>query len=307
MSTVRTYPVTRPHRIFTSPARALTEPASGGFMKSVMGCHDMDGVDDEGIIIPTPQQRKITQEEQDVIDEKARRRAMKNLVDSWQERLQLISVITTFFASTEAVMLTNTKPDRSDPGSWENNALKASNASFLGALIVHVYAAVLSFLGAFLLTRYKLKEATREEMRIEGMVNSPLGGSVFKDVERVPADLGLQQLFTNNDAQTMYNPVNDATTTSAPGQIKKKGSYRVEPPIISANPHLEQVGLFRSNVSSHLLSRTHALCVFLAAAGFILAIIGILCYAWATQPTEVSIFASVCFGAAVLAMVILLI
>ncbi|KAF8435041.1 hypothetical protein L210DRAFT_956920 [Boletus edulis BED1] len=289
----------------TSPARALTEPASGGFMKSVMGYHDMDGVDDEGIIIPTPQKRKITQEEQDVIDDKARRRAMKNLVNSWQERLQLISVITTFFASTEAVMLTNTKPD---PGSLENNALKASNASFLGALIVHVYAAVLSFLGAFLLTRYKLKEATREEMIAEGIVNSPLGGSVFKDVERVPVDLGLQQLFTNNDAQTtMYGPVNDAKTTSAPGQNKKKGSYRVEPPIISANPHLEQVGLFRSNVSSHLLSRTHALCVSLAAAGFILAIIGILCYAWATQPTEVSIFASVCFGAAVLTMVILLV
>ena len=35
----------------------------------------------------------VTQEEQDAMDEKARKRAMKNLVNSWQERLQLISVI----------------------------------------------------------------------------------------------------------------------------------------------------------------------------------------------------------------------
>ena len=34
-------------------------------------------------------------------------------------------------------MLVNTKPSSGD---WENNVLKASNASLLGALIVHVYA-----------------------------------------------------------------------------------------------------------------------------------------------------------------------
>jgi len=35
-------------------------------------------------------------------------------------------------------MLVNTKPLVSDD--WENNVLKASNASLLGALILHVYA-----------------------------------------------------------------------------------------------------------------------------------------------------------------------
>ncbi|KAF9243176.1 hypothetical protein BU15DRAFT_72368 [Melanogaster broomeanus] len=87
---------------------------------------------------------------------KARKRAMKNLVNSWQERLQLISVI--------------------------NNALKASNAALLGALIMHVYA-------AFLLIRYKLKEATREELQAEGikLASSPLGGSIrVRDVEQGP-------------------------------------------------------------------------------------------------------------------------
>lgn len=157
------------------------------------------------------------------------------------------------------------------------------------------YVAVLSFLGAFLLIRHKLKEATREEMIAEGikLVNSPLEGSSIKDVER--------------DAKsTMHNPVINGTARSALAQ-NKQGSYSMEPPVVSAHPRVEQVGLFRSNVSSHLLGRTHALCVFLAAAGFILAIVGIICYAWAFQPVAVSVFASTCLGVSLLAMIILLI
>ncbi|KAN0081326.1 hypothetical protein V8E55_008950 [Tylopilus felleus] len=299
MSSLPTYgPATELHRIMTSPGHARTEPPPRGFMRSVMRYRDMDEVYDEGAMMPTLPQKKITQEEQDEIDEKARKKAMRNLVNSWQERLQLISVITTFFASTEAAMLVNTKPATGSK-EWGNGALKASNASLLGALIVHVYAAVLSFMGAFFLIRYKLKEASRDEMLAEGMVNSPLAGSVFKDIESNPTVL--RQTVTNNGAQLGLQ------NGTPPEQNKKKGSYPVEPPILARNPHLEQVGPFRLNVSSHLLSRTHALCVSLAVAGFILAIVGIICYAWASQPTEVSIFASVCLGGAILAMIILFI
>ncbi|KAG7091132.1 hypothetical protein E1B28_010186 [Marasmius oreades] len=46
---------------------------------------------------PQPSQpvRKRTQAEQDQVDEDARRKAMKDLVGSWNDRLQLISLITT--------------------------------------------------------------------------------------------------------------------------------------------------------------------------------------------------------------------
>ena len=95
----------------------------------------------------------MTQEDQNRLDDEARKKAMRNLVNSWQERLQLISVIvsnhtsislaltllqTTFFASVEAGMLVNTKP--LTPEDQGNNTLKASNASLLGALVMHVYA-----------------------------------------------------------------------------------------------------------------------------------------------------------------------
>jgi hypothetical protein len=262
------------------------------------------GDEDEGVENLTQQQKKHTQEEQDVEDEKARKRAMKNLVNSWQERLQLISVITTFFASTEAGMLVNTKP--ANETDLQNNILKASNATLLGALIVHVYAAVLSFLAAFLLIRYKLKEATREELIAEGikMVSSPLGGSMrVTDVERDLTDIldGTQSLV---DAQRLGR-TGTMNSVSVP---QTKRDLPFEPPVLSREPHLEQVGPFSmSSISNNLLSRIHALCVLLAAVGFVLAITGILCYAWALQPLEVSIFASTCLGGAILAMVVLFI
>ena len=129
------------------------------------------------------------------------------------------------------------------------------------------------------------------------MVNSPLGGSMVTDVGRDPTDLGPQQTIASNDAQsTIFKSVDFAAATSVPERNKRNGSYPVEPPVFSANPHIEQVGHHR------LLSRTHALCVFLAAVGFVLAIVGILCYTWASQPRPVSIFTSTCLGGAVLSM-----
>ncbi|KAF8839121.1 hypothetical protein BDN67DRAFT_970642 [Paxillus ammoniavirescens] len=288
MTSPRAYTTSQPipHRIMTTGGRAQTEPVSSGFMGLLMRRDDAD----EGVEI-IGQPRKITQQEQDVEDDKARKRAMKNLVSSWQERLQLISVITTFFASTEAAMLVNTKPLTQDD--LNNGALNASNASLLGALIMHAYAAVLSFLAAFLLIRFKLQEATREELIAEGikLVSSPLGGSVrVKDVERDPVDADRR---------------NGTTKPAAEAQISK--SSLVEPPIISTDPHIEQVGPFMSSISTHLLSRIHALCVAFAAIGFILAITGIICYAWALHPPSVSAFTSACLGGAILSMVILLV
>jgi hypothetical protein len=150
--------------------------------------------------------------------------------------------------------------------------------------------AVLSFLAAFLLVRFKLQEATREELIAEGvkLVSSPLGGSVrVKDVERDPVDA-------------------DGRNGTTKPAVESKGLL-VEPPIISTDPHIEQVGPFMSSISSHLLSRIHALCVAFAAIGFILAIAGIICYAWALHPTSVSVFTSACLGGAILSMGILLV
>ena len=185
--------------------------------------------------------------------------------------------------------------------------VRAISAIILLQPHVHLsYIAVLSFLGAFLLISYKLREATREEMIVEGIpvVESPLARSVIKDVERDLVDHGLQHSLTSTDARSMmHNSIHNSTGTSAPEQNNTNGLYPAEPPVFSANPHVEQVVPFMSHASTHqLLCRTHAICVFLAALGFVLALVGIICYSWALQPNAVSIFASVCLGGALLTM-----
>ena len=49
---------------------------------------------------------------------------------------------------------------------------QAANAALAGALVIHVFAAIISFLAAFFLIRYKLSVATREERKIEGGVGT---------------------------------------------------------------------------------------------------------------------------------------
>ncbi|KAG1846374.1 hypothetical protein C8R48DRAFT_733303 [Suillus tomentosus] len=261
------------------PARSQTETSSA-LKRLGLGRHLEEEEREFDVIFPP---RKRTQKEQDKEDEEARRRSMRNLVNSWQERLQLISVITTFFASIEAGMLV---PVNTDPNAAKAlpGLLKAANAGFLGALIMHVYA-------AFLLIRYKLKEASNEELFAEGRAKgfqitaSPVNGAFHVEDKGMP-----------EDTDTKY----------VPRALPRMGSTPAEPPIFARDPHLEQVGFWNLTISSHLLSRVHALCILFAGIGFVLAIMGILTYAWALQPNEVSIFVTVCFGAAVLAMGVLL-
>lgn len=108
--------------------------------------------------------RRWTQTDQDETDAELRRRVMKDLVHSWMDRLQLISVITTFFAATEAQLLGFTTPDDTKHVSLVQ---QAANTILAGALVIHLSAAIISFLAAFFLVRYRLKEAKREELKVE--------------------------------------------------------------------------------------------------------------------------------------------
>ncbi|EIW80361.1 hypothetical protein CONPUDRAFT_137599 [Coniophora puteana RWD-64-598 SS2] len=310
----------------------------------------------------SPQKRR-TQKQQDMIDKRAYQNSMENLVSSWQERLQLISVITTFFASMEAAMLVVTDPANDLENGEVSNLLKAANAGLLGALVMHVYAAVLSFLAAFLLIRYKLREASKFERKVEGakVVKSPIptGDLKFKlkggDVEAqkyektLPAQNGHASQngnaphtpSTKRTGSILQNAHETAQTTigitkangtaaspptptttgngngmarsdSDPGPDLRRGpstggsssTEPIEPPLFSRDPHLEQVGPFwlRGAPSQHLLSRIHLLCIVLASAGFVLALMGILAYGWARQPREVSVFVTAILGAGILAL-----
>jgi len=212
--------------------------------------------------------RQRTQKDQDAADDAARQKANKDLVQSWMDRLQLISVITTFFASTEAGLLQTTSPTSGN--NTITPTLNAANAGIIGALIMHSFAAIISFLASFVLVRYKLIEAKKEELKAEAITGSGLVTS--------PTSIKHHDVEKTADANHRHSPPRDSTTGE---------------PIQSCDPRLEQVGPFSSKQPpTALLSRCHSLCISLAAVGFILALMGILCYAWAVQPLSVAAFSS---------------
>lgn len=68
-------------------------------------------------------------------------------------------------------------------------------------------------------------------------------------------------------------------------------------PIFSANPHIEEVGPFRrGQPPTQLLEHCHTLCMILAAVGFVLAKLGVICYVWAMLPLSARVVATVCMG-----------
>ncbi|KDR75689.1 hypothetical protein GALMADRAFT_495701 [Galerina marginata CBS 339.88] len=224
----------------------------------------------------------VTQEEQDKEDDKNRREAMRDLVESWMDRLQLISVITTFFASTEASMITITAP--TSDGTPISILSQMANIGIMGALVVHSNAAIISFLAAFYLIRYKLKVAKSEEAQATGskqkeVVESPTAMSTFHGADRA-------------ERAPLPSINSEHETDPIPGMVRISSPLSPNRPIYSTNPHLVQVGPFQGHPPTHLLGRCHALCIFLTVLGFVLALMGILCFAWERLPLSVSISAS---------------
>lgn len=189
-------------------------------------------------------------------DTQKRQQAFQDLVTIWQERLQLMSAIATFFASTESSLYSIAS--RETPMTL---VVRVTNAAFLGAMIIHVFVAFVSFMASFLLVNYRIHETEVEIPR--GIPTS--GGRVTEKSEK------------HHRSNSSKNP-----------QVQDL------PP--SSNPRLVQVGLFKGKPPVHLLGRCHSLCVTLASFAFILAFIGVCCFAWTISDPAISVFATVCIG-----------
>ncbi|PPQ87448.1 hypothetical protein CVT25_008184 [Psilocybe cyanescens] len=223
-----------------------------------------------------------TQEEQNEADEKARREALRDLIESWMDRLQLISVITTFFASTEASMITITAPG--SDGTPMSVTAQVANIGIMGALVVHSNAAIISFLAAFFLVRYKLRIANKEEQQTE------TGGGQRGNVTASPSSMSFDDL--ERAERSPKFSTSEHITDPTPGMIRIASPLSPDKAIYSTNPHLIQVGPFQGLPPTHLLSRCHTLCIYLTVLGFVLALTGIICFAWDRLPRSVGISSS---------------
>lgn len=129
-------------------------------------------------------------------------------------------------------------------------------------------------MAAFFLVRFRLHEANRQEHKAEHSAGQNGAPSAQPD-----------------------RKANDGAESNS-----DKTSQTVEPPIWSSNPQLEQVGPFRrGKPPTHLLEACHTLCMIFAVLGFILAMVGVLCYVWAMLPRSSQVLSTVAIGVCLIA------
>lgn len=222
---------------------------------------------------------------------------------------------TTFFVATEAGLLAVTVPSRSDTLGLSTLG-KLSNVGFMSALVVHIFAgkiflchsflpyrwhelflfssaAIISFLAAFFLVRYRLTVAEKEEAEAE------------KNLVDSPKSMSLNHL---EKSRAWTSHTDDIHTDSRVGRrVRVSSALSGDQIIWSTDPHLVQVGPFQRQPPTELVARCYSLCLFLSFVGFILALIGAISFAWDRLPWSISIFISIltvlCLVAAILILV----
>ena len=137
------------------------------------------------------------------------------------------------------------------------------------------FTAILSFVAAFFLVRFRLHEASKQEHKQEHM-------------------LAEQQAAH----KAVYDPdPSDEKPANGDAAEHKPALHAPPPPIFSSNPHLEQVGpLRRGQPPTHLLEACHTVCMLISVLGFAMAMIGVLCYVWEMLPRSSGVLSTVCIG-----------
>ncbi|KAG2032311.1 hypothetical protein BDR03DRAFT_970445 [Suillus americanus] len=190
------------------------------------------------------------------------------------QRLQTLTLITTFLASIDGELFTLT----SIPSQVTLNASKESAelvyACFTGALVFHVCSAILGYTASFVLIRYQIVDAETPPVETD--------------------ELGKR------------------SNTGLPRQESIHGKQlvlRAVPPLYVIQSLLQIPSGFRlqSRTSSpplDLLTRCYFTILTLSGAGFILALLGIATYAWFGLQQVVGIFTMACLGASLLSCVL---
>ncbi|KAH7883301.1 hypothetical protein F5I97DRAFT_222513 [Phlebopus sp. FC_14] len=193
------------------------------------------------------------------------------LVSAWADRLQVLTVVTTFLASMDGQLfsLTDIPTNISLQTSTASQELVFSCLS--GALIFHVCASILGYVASFALIRYRIAESSAEtDNKDEGAVGSPSDSQ--QSGNRQPSKRLIVECI---------HPFQGAVALcQLPKRLLFNGasSRQTPPPPLS------------------LLTRCYYTTLCLTALGFILGLTGILAYAWAGLRMTVGIFSTICLG-----------
>jgi len=191
------------------------------------------------------------------------------LVDVWNRRLQMLTLVTTFLASIDGELftLTNTSSQVTVIASLKSQEFVY--ACFSGALVFHVCASLLGYVASFALIRYELVGA-----EVSSGVESNVLGELLSPSE---ARHGISQLLPTP------TPLFDVGKTLQMPQARLEAHSRTFSPPLA------------------LLARCYYTTLVLSGAGFIAALLGITAYAWEGLQQTVGIFTTACLGVSILA------
>ncbi|CAL1711400.1 unnamed protein product [Somion occarium] len=176
-------------------------------------------------------------------EDDATRKAVMEIVQVWLDRLQLISIITTFFASIDGLLLgfssNIAQLGVKDVFEWDNS-LQLMMASFSGALIFHVCSAITSFTGSFILIRFKLLDAKQHEHEIEVST-----GSAHPSTANLP-------LHTTSEKEKAQVKVHRARSNPIPAHL----TNNIVPTRSGRTKIADTANISNTSLPPHL-SRTH--------------------------------------------------
>ncbi|RDX49323.1 hypothetical protein OH76DRAFT_1403908 [Lentinus brumalis] len=235
--------------------------------------------------------------------EDATKQALLAVVQVWLDRLSAMSIVTSFFVSIDSMLYSF--PARPDSNEWSATDTLII-ASLGGAIIFHVCASILAYIGSFVLIRYRLADAEKTEQDTESAAPK-----LSVDTARKQFRAGMQTLSPG--------PVLSATTT--PTEIVRDITWEAYTDLRSlisvsqVHPFAWLCGVVRKagfrkdheaagaddavvklNSMVLMLTRVHTVTVVMAILGFILALLGTIAYFWTEIPRTLGIFASACLG-----------
>ncbi|KAL4079181.1 hypothetical protein J3A83DRAFT_4086085 [Scleroderma citrinum] len=189
------------------------------------------------------------------------------LVSAWMDNLKTLTVVTTFFVSMDSQLLSLT-------GTSTHLSLNASQTSqrlvyccLTGAYIFHVCAAITAYVASFALIRYRIVDASPGE----GVLGSQ------------PNLWTMQFLRTHSSRKIIIEPIRPFEKMSA---------------MLSFVGRFHAIGFTSRSQTPplSLLKRCYYTTLCQTAVGFILALTGVLSYAWAGLSIHVGGFSTACLG-----------
>ncbi|KAF8132086.1 hypothetical protein EV363DRAFT_144142 [Boletus edulis] len=193
-----------------------------------------------------------------------------DLFNAWMQRLQVLTVVTTFLASMDGELFALTALNTQIGHSVSTTARELVYACLAGALIFHICATILGYVASFVLIRYRIIEASGED----------------------DTKVGEILLFGLGTAQ--------------PQRLSQKIVLEAVRPLhwllglLQCPERFRFLSVRSSQVSSppplSLLTRCYYTTLCLTAAGFVLALTGILAYTWTGLRMSVGIFSTACLG-----------